>query len=91
MDEYDRYLADIRRRAGKPEKNQPEECMEELLVEYDVKHIYKAMCEYKSLKRAIEDYPHQMTADEFKKNVVWVMKFPSWNTFVRKCGSYLDA
>ncbi|MBQ6067946.1 MAG: hypothetical protein IJK84_00445 [Bacteroidales bacterium] len=91
MDEYDRELAESRRRTGRPEKNQPEECMDELLVEYDVKHIYEAMCEHKSLKRALEDYPHQMTAEEFKKNVVWVMKFQSWKSFEGECGSYLDA
>lgn len=35
MDEYDSELAECRRRAGKPEKNQPEECMDDILVEYE--------------------------------------------------------
>ena len=35
MDEYDSELAECRRRTGKPEKNQPEECMDDILVEYE--------------------------------------------------------
>ena len=35
MDEYDSELAECRRRTGKPEKNQPEECMDDMLVEYE--------------------------------------------------------
>lgn len=35
MDEYDSELAGCRRRTGKPEKNQPEECMDDILVEYE--------------------------------------------------------
>ena len=35
MYEYDSELAECRRRTGKPEKNQPEECMDDILVEYE--------------------------------------------------------
>ena len=35
MDEYDSELAECRRRTGKPEKNQPEECMDDILIEYE--------------------------------------------------------
>lgn len=39
MDEYDYELAEIRRHAGKPEKNQPEECMDDILVEHEQKNL----------------------------------------------------
>lgn len=103
MQQYDKEMDELRRIRHKrrpdiwPPKPQDEECMTELIVDagevtyedLDIMGIDAAMCKYKSLKRALKEYPN-ITAEVFKKNIVRVMRYQSWNDFVEKWGDYLD-
>ena len=96
--DMDRRHAANMRKAGLPERPEPEECMDELLVEagemthedLDVFGVCGAMVRLKSYKKALAAYP-KITKDYFEKNVVRVMEYSSWDEFVQKHAQWLDA
>lgn len=105
MKEYDKEHSAFRKLLGLSEKMQDEECMIELLVDagevtwedMDVATVFCKMKECKSLKKALDkstkyknEYRPKITADQFKKNIVRVMNFKSWEDFEAQWGEYLD-
>ncbi|MBQ9639250.1 MAG: hypothetical protein IJV22_06825 [Bacteroidales bacterium] len=51
--------------------------------------VFGAMRRHQSLKKALRDYP-EVTAQQFKDNVVRVIEFDSWEEFEGRYGHLLD-
>ena len=52
--------------------------------------VFGAMCRHQSLKKALRDYP-EVTAQQFKENVVRVIELGTWEVFEERYGHLLDA